>query len=83
MSDEGNDAYKKYISKQISEKGQFIFSITFMEVPGDGIITGSRINPDYFPGQEAAENIVNHIRGYFMKEMERLGAFKPTDTLIQ
>ncbi len=83
MSDKDNDVYKKYITKKITEKGNFIFSIDFVEVPGDGIITGSRINPDYFPGQEAAAKIVDDIRDYFMKEMERIGAFKPTNVLIQ
>jgi hypothetical protein len=80
MSDQ---EYEKYLAKQIAEKGQFIFSIEFMEVPGDGIITGSKINPDYFPGKQAAAEIVDHIRKYFMEEMERIGSFKPTNVLIQ
>lgn len=75
--------YEKYLAQQLATKGQFIFRIEFMEVPGDGIVTGSRINPDYFPGEEAAAKIVDEMRQYFMKEMERIGSFKPTNVLIQ
>jgi len=74
--------FEKHMAGQIKEKGQFIFSIEFIEVPGDGIVTGSHINPDYFPNQEAPAKIVADIKQYFMDEMQRIGAFKPTNVLI-
>ena len=67
MFEEDNEPYRKYMTKQISEKGQFIFSIQFIEVPGDGIVTGSHVNPDYFPSKEAVAEIVAYIKDYFMK----------------
>jgi hypothetical protein len=83
MSDKDNkDAYKKHVINQVKAKGQFIFSIEFIEVSGDGIVTGTHINPDFFPGPEAAAKIATEIKEYFMKEMERIGAFKPTNVLI-
>lgn len=75
--------YSKYLGKKISTDGQFIFRIEFIDVPSEGIVTSSKINPDYFPGPQVAADVTNRLRQLFMSEMERIGAFKPRDIIVQ
>lgn len=77
------DPFTKHLGKQIKEKGMFIARIEFIEVPGEGIVTGSKVNPDFFPGPQVAADVIHKMRELFMNEMQRIGAFKPTDISIQ
>jgi len=57
------------LMKEVAEKGTFVATMVFFEVPGEGVFANFKVNADYFASQELAEEIFDKVQKAFVKEM--------------
>jgi len=75
--------YERYLKKQIEAKGEFILNLVFINVPGEGVVTNIKINPEFFPNQQDAAEVIASINKVFVDEMKRIGSLETEQIILQ